>query len=135
MSKKSTTVTKIITAATSASSIASDILNDLVSDKLTAKAEVVLREYIRKDDERQTSIAEINVAIKEANSELAILEGKLAKAEKVMEAEVAELQTLRTAAAERRDTFIESFDSNPYEALADSTLVLDFVAKKVAKVA
>lgn len=148
MSKKSTI------ALESASTFAADLYTTMVGNTLTKKAEVVLKEFIRKDDERQTEIADLNSAITESNAELEILKGKRKAAEKVtnqvaldekiavakadisiLQAQIAGLQTLRSAANDRKNAFIAKFDSDPYAALADNTLVLDFVAAKVAKVA
>ena len=119
---------------------AAEIYQDIVESKLLDRADVVLTDFARKDDERLQQIAKFN-------NEVAELEAKLAKAEKVSnqaaltrdivitKAYITEINTLRANAAVKREAFITKFDTDAYAALADSTLVRDELTSKIAKVA
>lgn len=152
--KTSTAAVDSCVASKEASSIASTLYNSMVGDKLTGKAKIVIAEFVRKDDERQTEIAVLNASIANVNAEIAELTKKLSKAEKVSnqaaltrnitiakaditvsQAEITELHTLRSAANDKKNAFIAKFDKDPYAALADTNLVMGFVARKISKAA
>ncbi len=144
---KTTTV-----AATTGSSILS-VFNDIVNEVNIAKAQIVYKDFVRKDTERLQLIASLKNSIKSLSNEVESLESKAAKAEKVsnvaaltfkvaktkadisvVEARIEELETLRSAANARRDAFTEAFDADPYSAVIDSDLVREEIALKVAAV-
>lgn len=124
-------------ANNSIASTAASTFNALVTKKNKERATVVLEDFIRKEDERNKAIAIIN-------NELVSLNEKLDKAEKgsnvaaltkqiaYKNADLAEINTLKTNAASKRDAFITAFDADAYTALADTSLVREEIAKKLS---
>lgn len=119
-----------------------EVFDSMVTSDLESKAEIVLGDFVRKDTERQTAIAELKNRIKAVESNITSLEDKLSKAQKVsnqaalkrdiaiakadidvLNAKIVNIETLRSAAATKRDSFIVAFDANPFDALANTDLV------------
>lgn len=138
---------------TTATSI-QDNFNELVATKLAGKAEIVLNDFIRKNDERQKLLASLRNTLKEANTDLENFKTALESATKVtgskgsaqcqydvdlqvstiadIEAEIKMVEALVTAATVKRDSFIEAFDTNAYDALANTDLVRKTVMAKIS---
>ena len=127
MSKKNAKV-EVESAIVIYAASAADIYQEIVEEKLLGRADVILTDFARKDDERLQLIAKLN-------NEIAELEAKLTKAEKVTnqaaltrdititKAHITEIMTLRANAKVKREAFIDKFDADAYAALADTTLV------------
>ena len=140
MTKKTLKATSTLSNFSNFAGEIADMYKDITEDKVLARAEVVLLDFARKDDERLQQVALINNAI-------AIAQEKLDKAEKTtnkaalaktiayLEADKVEIITLRAAAKSKRDEFISNFEIDAYATLADSKLVREGLAKDIAKAA
>lgn len=143
-----------------------EVFDDMVTSDLERKASTVLSDFVRKDTERQTAIAQLKNDIKEVEKTILTFEdgikteeGKLEKVEKVsnqagiartiailksdivkfkadidvLNAKIVNFETLRSAAATKRDSFIVAFDKNPFDALANTDLVREGLGLEVVK--
>lgn len=127
---------------TTAAASISNVFDELVVEKLNAKARTILADFVRKDDERLSGIAQLNKGVKELEAEKDVLVAKLSAAQKVTNqaaltrkiaeadadimvtvAAVTEIETLRAAATSKREAFIAAFDEDAYAALINEDLI------------